>query len=104
MLQDLCMDVEKVDRDVAYVAMAIHVCCKRLFQMFHLFFQMYVAYVFIWLLHMFHTYVANVLSRCCICFAMACQVCGVTHGLSPSLEHARRGRGFPAVIRVGYLA
>ena len=68
MLQDLCMDVEKVDRDVAYVAMAIHVCCKRLFQMFHLFFQMYVANVFIWLLHMFHTYVANVLSGCCVCF------------------------------------
>jgi hypothetical protein len=26
----------KVDWDVAYVAMAIHVCCKCLFQMFHL--------------------------------------------------------------------
>jgi hypothetical protein len=29
-------DVEKVDLDVAYVAMAIHVCCKYLFRMFHL--------------------------------------------------------------------
>jgi len=64
------MDVEKVDRDVAYVAMAIHVCCKRLFQMFHLFFQMYVANVFIWLLHMFHTYVASVFSGCCVCFTL----------------------------------
>jgi hypothetical protein len=34
MLQVFHMDVTKVDRDVAYVAMAIHVCCKRLFQMF----------------------------------------------------------------------
>jgi hypothetical protein len=33
------IDVAKVDRDIAYVAMAIHVCCKRLFQMFHLFFS-----------------------------------------------------------------
>jgi hypothetical protein len=31
------MDVAKVDRDAVYVAMAIHVCCNRLFQMFHLF-------------------------------------------------------------------
>jgi hypothetical protein len=30
--------------------------------------------VFIWLLHMFHIYVASVLSRCCICFARAFQV------------------------------
>ena len=33
------MDVAKVDREVSYVAMAVHVCCKRLFQMFHLFFK-----------------------------------------------------------------
>jgi hypothetical protein len=36
--------------DVAYVAMAIHVCFKFMFQMFQL----------------FQTYVASVLSRCCI--------------------------------------
>jgi hypothetical protein len=47
------MDVVEVDRDVAYVAMAIHVYCKRLFKMFQLFFQKYVASVFIWMLHMF---------------------------------------------------
>jgi hypothetical protein len=38
-LQVLRMDVAKVDRDVADVAIAIHVCCKRLFKMFHLFFR-----------------------------------------------------------------
>jgi hypothetical protein len=31
--------------DVAYVAVAIHICCKRMFQMFHLF-QTYVAEMF----------------------------------------------------------
>jgi hypothetical protein len=61
------MDIAKVDRDVAYVARVVHVCCKHLFPMFHLFFQMYVASVFIWMLHMFHTYIASVLSRCCLC-------------------------------------
>jgi hypothetical protein len=64
------MNVAKVDRDVA---MAIHICYKRMFQMFHLF-QVYVASVFIWMLQMFHTYVTSVLSRCCICFAMTFQV------------------------------
>ena len=49
-------DVAKVDRDVASVAMVVHVCCKLLFSMFHLFFPTYVASVFIWMLHMFtHT-------------------------------------------------
>ena len=59
MLQLFRIDVAKVDRDIAYVAMTIHVCCKRLFQMFYLFFQMYVASVFIWMLRMFHTYVCK---------------------------------------------
>jgi hypothetical protein len=31
MLQVFHMDVAKLDRDVAYVAMVVHVCCKRLF-------------------------------------------------------------------------
>jgi hypothetical protein len=60
MLQVFCMQVVNLDRDVAYVAVAIHVCCKRLFQMFHLFFHMYGASVFIWMLHMFPIYVASV--------------------------------------------
>jgi hypothetical protein len=36
------MDVAKVDWDVAYDVMTIHVCCKCMFPMFHLF-QIYVA-------------------------------------------------------------
>jgi hypothetical protein len=53
------MDVAKVDRDVAYVAMVVHVCYKLLFPMFYLFFQTYVAGAFIYMLHMFHTYVCK---------------------------------------------
>jgi hypothetical protein len=33
--------------------MVLHVCCKRLFPMFYLFFQTYVAKVSIWMLHIF---------------------------------------------------
>jgi hypothetical protein len=47
MLQVFFMDVTKIDRDIAYVAMIVYVCCKRLFLMFHLLFQTYVASVFI---------------------------------------------------------
>jgi hypothetical protein len=39
-----------------------------------IFFQRYVAYVFIWMLHMFHTYIASVLSGCHVCFTMVFQV------------------------------
>jgi len=45
----------------------VHVSCKRLFSMFHLFFR---RMLFIWMLHMFHTYVAIVLFGCCVCVAM----------------------------------
>jgi hypothetical protein len=38
MLQVFRIDVAKLDRDVAYVAMIVHVCCKLLFKMFHLLF------------------------------------------------------------------
>ena len=57
MLQIFCIDVLKVDQDITYVAMAIHVCCKCIFQMFYLIFHMYVTSVFILMLRMFHTYV-----------------------------------------------
>ena len=40
------IDVAKIDRDVAHVAMTIHVCFKYMFQMFHLF-QMYVTSVYL---------------------------------------------------------
>ena len=71
------MEVAKLDRDVAYVAMVVYVCCKLLFIIFHLFFQTYVASVFICTLHMClqvfyldvayvsHIMFASVLSRCC---------------------------------------
>jgi hypothetical protein len=36
MLQMLYIDVAKVDRDVTHVVMAIHICFKCMFQMFHL--------------------------------------------------------------------
>jgi hypothetical protein len=45
MLQVLHMDVAKIDHDVVHVAMVVHICCKRPFQMFHLLFQTYVASV-----------------------------------------------------------
>jgi hypothetical protein len=48
MLQIFNLDVAKVDLDVAYVAMTVHACFKRMFQVFHL----------------FQTSVANVSSRC----------------------------------------
>jgi hypothetical protein len=41
-------DVVKVDQDVAHVAIAIHICFKYMFQMFHLY-QTYVASIFIWM-------------------------------------------------------
>jgi hypothetical protein len=51
MFQVFRMDVAKVDPNVAHVVMAIHVCCKSLLKMFHL----------------FQTYVASVITACCIC-------------------------------------
>jgi hypothetical protein len=62
------LDVSKVDRGVASVAMTVYICCKGLLPMFYLSFQTYdikcvylnVAYVshiycmcFIWMLRMF---------------------------------------------------
>jgi hypothetical protein len=46
-LQVFHLDVLKVDRNVAYVAVAIHVCFKCMFQIFHLVFQTYVCKCFI---------------------------------------------------------
>jgi hypothetical protein len=68
MLQLFDMDVAKIDRDVAYVAMAIHICCKRLFQMFYLFFRRTLQMC---------------LFECCICFTHMLQVfyVGVAYAL-----------------------
>jgi hypothetical protein len=57
MLQVFHMDVAKVDREAAYVAMVVHICCKLL--LCFIYFQTYVASVFIWMLYMFHTYVCK---------------------------------------------
>jgi hypothetical protein len=47
MLQVFYMNIAKVDRDVAYVAMVVQVWHKCLFPMFHLCLQTYVVSVFI---------------------------------------------------------
>jgi hypothetical protein len=84
MLQMFHVDVAKVDQDITYVAMPIHVYCKRLFQIFQLFHKyvarvLWVLHMFhtlcckCWMLHVFHTYVASVSSRCHI-FAIAIHV------------------------------
>jgi hypothetical protein len=68
MLQVSYVDVAKVDRDVAYVAMTIHVCCKCVFKCFS---------YFIWILHMLqwlYTYIASVCSKCFTCFRCMLQV------------------------------
>jgi hypothetical protein len=41
MFQLFHADVAKVDRDVAYVAIVVYVCCKRLSPMFHPVFLLY---------------------------------------------------------------
>jgi hypothetical protein len=61
------LDVAKAG--VAYVAIAIHICCKCKFQMFQLF-QTYVASVlFIWILHMLQWLSMYIASLCSKCFA-----------------------------------
>ena len=64
MLQIFHLDVAKVDVDVAYVAMAIHACFKTMFQVFHLFSDVYCKY-FIW---MYVPNVSSVSDVCCNCF------------------------------------
>ena len=60
------VDVIKVDRDVAYVASVSEACCKCFRDMLQAFVQNVSSVsdvcckrFFIWMLHMFHTYVAN---------------------------------------------
>jgi hypothetical protein len=61
-------DVAEVDRDVVYVAMVVHVCCKHLSSMFHLFFfirmlQVCLSKCYICFTHMLQVF----LSGCCVC-------------------------------------
>ena len=67
MLQAFYIDVAKVDQDVAYFAMVVHIYYKCLLPMFYLCFQTYVTSVFIFMLHMFHVYIACVLFGCFVC-------------------------------------
>jgi hypothetical protein len=69
------MDIVKVDRDIAYAAIAIHHMLQTFIpNISSVFFQTYVVGVFIRMLHIFHTYIVSVLSECCIYFAMTFQV------------------------------
>jgi hypothetical protein len=62
MLQAFHIDVAKVDWDVAYVAMLVHVCCNVLFPMLHLFFRRMFQACLFGCSTCFHTYIARVLS------------------------------------------
>jgi hypothetical protein len=62
MLQVLHMNVAKVDRGVAHVALQAFV------QNVSSVFQTHVAGVLTWMFYMFYTYVAKVCSKCFICF------------------------------------
>ena len=46
MLQEYYLDVAKVDRDVAYIAIVVHVCCNCLSPKFYLFFVQALLQVF----------------------------------------------------------
>jgi hypothetical protein len=62
MLQMFHMDVVKIDRDIAFVAMIVHVFFEPLFPMFHLFFQtMLQVCLFTRILRVFYLDVAYVL-------------------------------------------
>ena len=77
--------VAKVDRDVAYVAMVVHVCCKLLFPIFHLFcrriLQLCLFGCCICFTHMFQVflmfqrYVAIVSDECCKSRSECCICC-----------------------------
>jgi hypothetical protein len=64
----LYIDVAKVDRDVAYIAMVVHICCNGLLLMFHLCVldvcgkcvYLDVAYI----LHMLHVFYVDVTYVC----------------------------------------
>ena len=77
-------NVAKVDRDVAYVAMVVHLCCKLLFPMFYLFFKRMLqvclsrCYVFTHIMQVFYLDVAYVYNgfKCFSCvFAGVSDTC-----------------------------
>jgi len=74
MLQVVHADVAKVDWDDAFIAMGSTRMLQASVPNVSSVFQTYIASVFIWMLHMFHTYVVSVLSGCCACFQVFLQV------------------------------
>jgi hypothetical protein len=60
MLQVIHIDVAKLDRDAAHVAIAIHIFLQMYVPNISSVFQTYVCKCFIWMMHMFHTYVASI--------------------------------------------
>ena len=81
MLQVFQMDVAKVNRDVAYVAMVVHVFRKGMLPMFHVFLDVYrkcvylnVVYIFTHMMQVFYldvamfTMVSSVFRCFCKCF------------------------------------
>jgi hypothetical protein len=86
MLQVFYMDVTKVDREVAYVIMVVHVCCQLLFSCFICFLELYyvVSVLFGCCIH-FHVYVASVLSGCYVCL---CNSFKYFSGVSVSVSDA----------------
>jgi hypothetical protein len=60
MLQVFHTDVAKVDRNVLYVAMFVHVCCRLLFSMFYLFFRSMLQVCLFGCCICFHTYDTSV--------------------------------------------
>jgi hypothetical protein len=59
------VNVAKVDRDVAYVAIVVHVCCKCLSLVFHLFFVHVSFTCFKRMSQLFHLS-SFVCCKCCI--------------------------------------
>jgi hypothetical protein len=76
-------DITKVDCDVAYVAIILEACCKRLFKIFHLFFKRMFAIIFYsdvaYVSHMLQEYIimgSAILALCCSkCFRIASCKC-----------------------------
>jgi hypothetical protein len=64
---------KRFDLDVAYIS---HICCNNIFQIFqpvlccNKCFHVASYKCFIWILHMFHIYVASVCSKYFICFRL----------------------------------
>jgi hypothetical protein len=67
--------LQKIDWDVAYVAMVVHVCCKRLSQMFHLFLCTYVVSVSDACLKCFICFLLYVASKCFKSKSGCCTCC-----------------------------